>query len=354
MAAGEPGPPGPPGADGADGAPGPPGPQGPQGIQGPPGPGIGRDLVHDFGADPSGQVDASGAIRLALVEVGGRINVPTGVYRMNNPVHVHAQYGVRSPWLAGEGQNATILVLTNPTQPAFVVGDIPGQPLVRWPRISDMQIVYETPPQADVPMFLFQGVKGAQLENIWARNARMVAQVGVNAHGLAGSCEDVHMVNVKSDSAGDNVVSPDAMRIENVNGLWMTRCSISGQLNQTILKFTSSGTTTTDTVVITDCLFKDGRTAIRAGDGTVSNVLFRGAIFDKCQESAVQLETKPGADLTNWQFDGCWVYSLGFGYIFNRSAGGAIIRASVTGGSIDNAPTPFTLSGNPDVRRTGI
>ncbi len=101
-------------------------------------------------------------------------------------------------------------------------------------------------------------------------------------------------------------------------------------------------------------LFKDCRTAVRAGEGTVSNVYFGQTIFDKCQTAAVQLETVPGADLTNWQFDGCWVYSLGYGYIFNRSAGGAIVRASVTGGSIDNAPIPWTALGNPDVRRTGV
>jgi len=314
-----------------------------------------HNLAVDFGADPSGQTDTNYALGYAACIAGGKTHLDKGVYALNNPVHIHAQNGQRAPWLDGEGQNATILLLKNPDAPAFIIGDAPGNPLLRWPRISNMQIVYETDPSVDQPMFLFQNCKGLQMENVWFRNYRTLFQLGVNGHALAGSVEDAHFVNVKADPCGSgNTVSPDVLRFENFNGAWFVDCSISGALNQVLMHFTCEGTTTIDTLFVANCLFKDGLTGVRAGDGTASNAIFNGTIFDKIESVAVHLETKPDRDLTNWQFDGGWYHSVNFGMIFDQRAGGHIVRASVTGGSMDRANTPFTILGGADVRRTGI
>ena len=174
------------------------------------------------------------------------------------------------------------------------------------------------------------------------------------ARQRSGSCQDIHITNLKGDPALGNTVSNHVMRVENVNGLWIDRSSISGDLNQIIMHFTSSGSTTIDTVVVSDTLLKDGLTGIRAGEGTVSNAIFRTTIFDKLQSVAVQLETAPGCDLANWQFDGCWYHSLNYGILIDQRAGGAIRRVSLTGGTMDSAAIPVTILGGAQVTRTGI
>ena len=318
-----------------------------------------RDLVRDYGADPSGQADTNAAFGHALCIGGGRVDVPAGVYRLDNPVHVHARFGQRSPWLAGEGQNATVIQLTNPTQPAFVFGDGPGLPTLIQPRVSNIQIVYASTASVDVPMFMLQNVKGFLMENCWLREYRCMVQVGVQEDGLARSCEDIHFVNVKADPAPDNwyqsqPIARSVVRIDNVNGLFMERCSISGATNQVAVHFNARGTTTIDTVYISHSLFKDFAVGVRAGEGTASNVMFDHVNFDKIESVAVHMETGPGTKLTNFQFDGCWYHSKHVGVLASASSGGEIIRGSINGGSMDNAPHPFLLYAPVDVRRTGI
>lgn len=320
-----------------------------------------RDVVRDYGADPSGQADTNAAFGHALCIGGGRVDVPAGVYRLDNPVHVHARFGQRSPWLNGEGQNASIIQLTNPTQPAFIFGDGPGLPDLRWPRISDMQIVYMSTASVDVPMFVLQNVKGFQMENCWLREYRCMMQVGVQSDGLARSCEDVHLVNIKGDGAPDNwyggqPISRAVIRVDNVNGLTIHRSNISGSnsMNQTGIHFNARGTTTIDTVYISHSLFKDFAVGVRAGEGTASNVMFDHVNFDKIESVAVHMETVPGVKLTNFQFDGCWYHSKHVGVLASASSGGEIIRGSINGGSMDQAPHPFLLYAPADVRRTGI
>lgn len=321
-----------------------------------------RDLALDYGvSQTTGGAANNTAFGHALSIGGGKVNLAAGEYLLDNPVHVHARHGQRSPWLAGEGQNATIIKLTNPTQPAFIFGDGPGMPDLRWPRISDMQIKYLSTASIDVPMFVLQNVKGFQMENCWLREYRCMMQVGVQSDGLARSCEDVHLVNVKGDGAPDNwyggqPISRAVVQIDNVNGLTIHRSSISGSpsINQTGIHFNARGATTIDTVTVAHTLFKDLAVGVRAGEGTASNVMFDHVFFDKIEIVAAHLETVPDAKLTNWQLDGCWYHSNNLGVLASASSGGDIIRGSINGGSMDKAPHPFLLYAPVDVRRTGI
>ncbi len=318
-----------------------------------------KNLVTDYGANSSGQVDTNVALGHALCYGGGRVDVPAGVYMLNNPVHVHARFGQRSPWLNGEGQNASIIILTNPTAPAFIFGDDPSLPVLRQARVSNLQFVYASTASVDTPMFQLRNVKGFLMENCWLRSYRQMIQIGLTQDALVGSCEDIHLVNIKGDPAGDNwyggqPISRSVVGIDNVNGLWIDRCSLSGELNQVALHFNARGTTTIDTVVVSNTLLKDFSAGVRAGEGTASNVMFNHVLFDKIQSVAVHLETQGTTQLTNWQFDGCWYHSAVIGILAYTNNGGSIIRSSIVGGSMDNAPHPFLLYAPADIKRYGI
>lgn len=289
---------------------------------------------------------------------GARIQIPAGTFKFSNPIWIAPSDGPTSPTIQGEGRNATVLVPTNPDEPAFQIGGGVGRPPVRQAKISDLQIMYDTPPAPGVPMIVLRNVKGFMMRDVWLRQYRTAMLIGSNADGLEASCEDIHVDNVKMDPAPETFhegqgVGGGVICIENVNGLWVRGCSISGVGSQIGLMFTCAGTTTVDTMTVSDTLIKDCLSGVRAGGGTASNVLFSSVYFDKCASVGLHLETAPDRELRNWSFDGCWVHSAKYGYIVDGRQG-AITRCRVTGGMIDAAPVPFAVHGPVDFARFGI
>lgn len=323
-----------------------------------------RLIKSDFGGAGDGYTDDTDAVRRAINSIGphqgGEIHFEAGRYRINNPITVYApSAGPIYPTISGEGrgEGASSLYLMNPNAPALIAGGGVGLPQVRDMEVKNLQMLYAHPPAANMPMIVARGVKGLRVHNVRLRHYRILAKIGDNADGPgAGSCEDVRFFDVKGSAASESYTGdePDAksiFQVENVNGIWVESSNVDGVHSQHVFHFTCRGQVTVDTVRINNNVFKDNRTGIRAGDGTVSNLIASGNFFDKCQLAVVQLESEPDTALTRWRFaDDNWYYSEQFLGIVAQRPGGRISGVSFGDGLIEKAPSKWWIAGNPGLR----
>ncbi len=223
---------------------------------------LGGFSVLEFGADPTGAVDSSGAFQAALnLGPGTRVHVPSGTYLINNPVFI--KYATTLELLPGAQLNLSAALRIDEDMGQLLGWyqgegitfdlDLPSRPMLKWVgainsyMIGIMQTF--TPPNDG----LAQGVRGLTLDGngvagitgirvgqsqilggnppAWTRleNIQIVnVKIGIDACGEQHTYRDIHMHNY---SAATNVAgSVGLLLASRVNttttALFVQRCTI--------------------------------------------------------------------------------------------------------------------------------